>query len=174
METIYIRGGDKDSKGVHALQYHLRAKGHKVVRSKDEPYDRIVCWGVSTRDIYQPKPALNGNVNLYNKLQAIELFAEKDLTVPTLLGLKTALTNRRLFEQTKPWFGRKVHHEKGDDITLCEDWPSVRDVVEQRKAEYFSVYVPHTEEIRVWTFKDKAFAIYHKQYKNHGIDNYKT
>jgi hypothetical protein len=174
MKTIYIRGGDKASPGVRALKHHLQERGHQVVRDRNEPHDRIMCWGVSTRELANPKPALNGNVNLYNKMTALERFADKDIPVPTLLGPRTALTNRRLFNQTKPWFGRKSFHEKGNDITLCQEWGDVKNALAKQVAEYFSVFIPHTEELRVWTFKDEAFAIYHKQYKKPGFDNYKN
>lgn len=173
MKTIYIRGGDKDSPGVYALKYHLKAKGHEVVRSREEKHDRIVCWGVSTRELNAPKPSLNGNVNLYNKLQALTLFAKADVPVPTILGLEPSLTQKRLFNRTKPWFGRRIHHEKGKDIVVCNVWDEVENTVEYRQADYFSVYIPHTHELRVWTFRGKALAVYHKQYKEPGIDNYK-
>lgn len=174
MKTIYIRGGDKESPGVKALKYHLQELGHTVVRDKAEPHDRIMCWGVSTRDLYNPKPSVNGQVNLFNKMTAIQRFAKAGLTVPTLLGPQTALTNRRLFNQTKPWFGRKSFHEKGNDIVLCKEWTDVETDIEARTSEYFSVYVPHEMELRAWVFGNKTFAIYHKIYAKPGLLNYKN
>lgn len=174
MKTIYIRGGDKTSKGVKYLTQHLEAKGHEVVRSKDKPHDRIFCWGVSTRELGNPKPAVNGEVNKYNKRTAINLFAKANLNVPALLGPNTALTNRRLFAQTKPWFGRKLQHEKGNDIVVCQEWNEVIANVEGKVSEYFSVYVPHDLELRAWVFNGKVLAIYHKQYRNPGLMNFRN
>jgi len=68
MKTIFINGWASDEPGSVVLKEHLQDLGHKVARSKNENYDVIVCWGNSNRvpDV-KKVPALNGNVNMYNK-----------------------------------------------------------------------------------------------------------
>jgi len=175
MKKIYIRGGAKEESGVKVMQTHLEEYGHKVVRSKQEDYDCILCWGCSTRDAYVKNvPALNANVNIFNKFEAMLLFDEAGLKIPKLISPAVALMSHKLFELSKPWFARNFHHEKGLDIELCEKFSQVQTIVEEGKKEFFSVYVPHTMELRLWVYKEKVFAAYEKKYKNPSVMNFKT
>lgn len=170
MKTIYIRGGDANEPGVLVMKEHLEEKGHKVVRAKNKEYDVILCWGCSMRDpLVKNVPSLNGNVNLYNKMQALEKFQEKGVCTPTLVG---GYKGQGLIPPlTGPWFGRKFSHERGKDITI---FPKYIDVLHDLSCDFYTLYVPHVKELRVWVFQGKAVAVYHKYYRNPGLDNYKN
>lgn len=171
MKSIYIRGGDAKEPGVLVLKEHLENKGYKVVRAKTQEYDVVVCWGCSMRDQYIKKvPALNGNVNLYNKCTALKRFNLNGCTIPSLVETYDKDMKYRV-GQWGPWFGRNLSHEKGRDITVFQTY---EEVLKDRSKDFYTLYVPHIKELRVWTFKGEAFAVYHKQYRNPGIDNYKN
>jgi len=155
------------------VQHHLEELGHKIVRNRDKDYDVILCWGCSTRDLGRIRtPALNGQVNLYNKYEALRRFKRVGLTIPTTFSVLDGLDN--ITEYDLPWYARRVHHEKGQDIICCENPRAVTEVVKNRTADFFSVYIPHTEEIRAWVFKGRAIAFYHKHYKNPGLYNFRN
>lgn len=171
MRTIYLRGDKSDSADI--LQEHLEGKRHRVVRSKDKDYDIIVCWGMSTRDPgVRDVPTLNANVNLVDKYQALKKFRKAGVPIPTIFA--ACDVEDHIGEVGFPWFARKIYHEKGKDITVCETEVDVVDVVQTKKADFFSVYYPHEMELRAWVFNGNVFALYHKQYRNHGLMNFKT
>lgn len=174
MQTIYIRGGDKEEPGVDVLKHHLENIGHRVVRAKTHDYDVVVCWGVSMRDpLVRKVPALNANVNLFNKYEALMRFKRAGAPIPTTLAsyeLDDAFFGQ--FPPTVgPWFGRKFHHERGKDIEIYKTY---RDVVQQGAKDFYTLYYPHTQELRYWVFNGEVFAVYHKQYRNPGVENYKN
>lgn len=173
MKTIYIRGIDPKSKSSRMVGEHLKELGHTVVRNRTEPHDAILCWGCSTRDLEPSRiPALNSQVNLFNKYDSLLRFRRAGVTIPLVFSIMDG--EDKLEEYNLPWFARQIHHERGKDIICCEKQNDVRSVIKNRTADFFSVYIPHDEEIRVWVFDGKAFAIYHKQYAHHGLHNYKT
>jgi len=167
MKSIYIRGGDAKEPGVLVLKEHLENKGHRIVRRKDGvDYDVVVCWGCSMRDpLVKRVPALNANVNKYNKLEALLQFGKVGANIPII---KT-YDNRLPLDQG-PWLGRNLSHEKGKDIVVYETW---RDVQMSSPKDFYVRYIPNDQELRVWVYKEKAFAVYHKQYRVHDIENYK-
>lgn len=173
MKTIYIRGGSAEEPGVLVLKEHLENKGHKVVRAKDKDYEVVVCFGVSMRDpLVRKVPALNGHVNMYNKLQHFDRFRDADVLCPSTFPVRNAPERGRGFPL--PWFARKVSHERGKDISVCQTWEDVSRIKAEGEKDFFSVYVPHSEELRAWVWKDEVFAVYHKQYRNHSLENYKN
>lgn len=173
MNTIYIRGGDAKEPGVRVLKAHLEGKGHRVVRSKQEDYDVVVCWGCSMRDpLVKRVPALNGDVNLYNKYQALVRFEKKGIPIPEF---ESNMNPRFVYElhppRLGPWFGRRLSHERGKDIEIYGSW---RDVWNNGHHDFYTLYFPHVEELRAWVYEDKVFAWYRKHYRNPSIDNYKN
>lgn len=173
MRSIYIRGGAAEEPGVLVLKEHLEGYGHKVVRSKERDYDVVVCYGCSMRDpLVKKVPSLNGNVNLYNKYQAMQRFDDKGVLTPTIFSLDEG--EKRLPKYDLPWFARRLSHEKGKDIHVCSTRADVLKRIELRDADFFSVYVPHDMELRAWVFDGEVIAVYHKQYRNPGLDNFKN
>lgn len=174
MRSIYLRlpDGNPDLEtGAKVVRAHLEDKGHKIVRNKTKDYDVVLCWGCSAHDpLVKHRPTLNGNVNRYNKFQALEQFQREEIVTPTLVGgdrLREDLYPMKL----GPWFGRNVSHAKGKDIKIFKTF---KDVLKERSKDFYTLYVPHTRELRVWTFLGKSFAVYHKHYKNPSLDNYKN
>jgi glutathione synthase/RimK-type ligase-like ATP-grasp enzyme len=171
MKTIYIRGDKSESADI--LQEHLEERRHRVVRSKDKDYDVIVCWGMSNRDHgVKDVPTLNANVNLFDKYQSLKKFKKAGVHIPTVFSAMDAVDH--IGEVDFPWFARKVYHEKGNDIIVCKTEDDVTSVLKARQADFFSVYEPHEMELRAWVFNGEVFAVYHKQYRNHGLMNFKN
>jgi glutathione synthase/RimK-type ligase-like ATP-grasp enzyme len=73
-----------------------------------------------------------------------------------------------------PWFARKFAHERGKDIFVCKTKADVRERVQWYDHDFFTVYIPHDMELRAWVWKDEVFAVYHKQYRQHSLENYKN
>lgn len=181
MKSIYLRLPDGDpalETGAVMVRAHLEAKGHKIVRNKTHNYDVILCWGCGTRDpLVKGVPALNGKVNSFNKLTAIERFQEHGVLTPRIVPMNPELGPWEwpsIKEAPLPWFARKISHAKGKDIHLCEAPKEVIATYHARTHDFFSVYVPHTRELRAWVFRDKVFAAYHKHYRQPGLENYKN
>lgn len=174
MKSIYIRGGNKNEPGVLVLKEHLENKGHKVVRSKGDYYDVIVCFGCSTRDSggQLRKPALNGNVNLFSKLEAFHRFQDRDILCPPFEPLGYGINIPNAIWGPFPWFARKKSHERGKDIVVCKSQADARACRDTH--DFLTVYIPHTSELRAWVYKDECLAVYEKQYRDPSIDNYKN
>jgi len=173
MKSIYIRGGDAKEPGVLVLKEHLENKGHRVVRRKDgQDYDVVVCWGASMRDpLVKRVPALNGHVNSFDKYAALDRFVKAGIRTPEFFSVERGMHHE--YNDPFPWFARKFHHEKGNDIRVCRTRKDVERVFENRSHDFFSVYIPHDQELRAWVYKNKVFAVYHKQYRVHDVENYK-
>ena len=173
MRTIYLRlpdGNPELETGAKIVRAHLDAKGHKIVRNKTKEYDVTLCWGCSMHDpLVKRVPALNGNVNQFNKLQALGQFRKKHIMIPLTITLEHATNLINL--KAGPWFGRNISHAKGKDIKIFETGEEVQRLGDK---DFYTLYVPHTEELRVWVFQGKAFAIYQKHFKKPGLDNYKN
>src|ERR1019366_6771823 len=105
MKTIYIRGNKSES--ANMLRAQLEALGHKVVRAKTEPYDVVVCWGMSTREGELKKaPTLNGSVNLFNKYAAMRRMQKANVNIPFIFSVLDAPEDAVI---SLPWFARKVY-----------------------------------------------------------------
>jgi len=136
MKTIYIRGGEKGESGPMVLKHHLENIGHKVVRSKDKDYDAVVCWGVSLRDpLVRRVPSLNGNVNLFNKFEALRRFEKAKVPIPVTVA-SYELMDGVGHHDMGPWFGRKFHHERGKDITVYKNY---NDIVRNGAKDFYTL-----------------------------------
>jgi glutathione synthase/RimK-type ligase-like ATP-grasp enzyme len=169
--AIYLRGPASDSADI--LKYQLEELGHKVTRSKEKAHNVIACWGCSVRELPRGHaPALNGNVNLYNKLQALQLFQKAGVLTPTVFSIEDAIDH--IGEIPLPWLARKVYHERGKDITVCETRADVKSILRNRNADFFSVYLKHEMELRAWVCNGEVIAVYEKIYRNPGLMNFKN
>jgi hypothetical protein len=172
MKTIYIRGGDAKEPGVNVLKAHLEAKGHHVVRNKKEDYDVVVCWGCSMRDPQvRDVPVLNGQVNLFNKYEALMRFQDAGIPIPMTVKAADVVGRFPHAPEKGPWFGRQLAHEKGKDIVVYDTW---RKVLANNNSAFYTLYFKHAAELRAWVYKDRVFAWYKKYYRNPGLENYKN
>jgi glutathione synthase/RimK-type ligase-like ATP-grasp enzyme len=174
MKTIYLRmpdGKEELETGAVVTRAHLENIGHKIVRNKTKDYDVVLCWGCSMHDaLVKRVPSLNGKVNSFNKLQALERFQKEEIVTPTIVSCYDK--KRDLYPpRMGPWFGRNISHAKGKDIVVLKTW---QDAFEDTSREFYSLYVPHERELRVWVFQGKALAVYQKHYLKPGLDNYKN
>lgn len=161
MKSIYLRGGSAKNKAVKILTEHLTQLGHTVVRSKDEPHDVTVGWGMSRQGV--EGPMLNADVNLYNKFQAINIFKRNNIPAP-FVGTEI----RDVQGQPFPWLARKFQHKCGRDIKPVYGLGEARRIQVQYSPDFWSVFVPTKTEYRVWSFKDKVLAVYEKVFKGEG------
>jgi glutathione synthase/RimK-type ligase-like ATP-grasp enzyme len=164
MKTIYIRGGKDTNTAVRMLTNHLEGLGHGVARHRDAPHDVIVCWGMS---VNHEVPTLNGNVNKFDKFQAICEFHDKEIPAPNVF----TTDKWNIFgspESPFPWLARNWTHKGGKDIIVVNNIDEANDIDDLGHKDFFSVYTPTKTEYRVWVFKDKAFAVYEKQWKGEG------
>lgn len=160
MKTIYIRGGSAKNTAVRILTQHLEQLGHKIVRSKDEPFDVVLGWGTSRQGVQGPM--LNADVNLYNKFQAINIFKRAGIPAPVV-----ALNPRELTPPF-PWLARKFQHKCGRDIIPVQSIGQANRIQIQAGINFFSQFVPTKTEYRVWSFKNKVLAVYEKVWKGEG------
>jgi len=161
MKTIYLRGGKATNTAVQILTHHLSALEHEVVRHRDLPHDVIVCWGMScTRET----PTLNGNVNKFDKWEAILQFHRHKISAPIVFPIRELEHHAFRF----PLLARNRTHRGGLDIKVVNDWREAYAVNAKGDKDFFSVYIPTETEYRVWVFKNRAFAVYEKLYKGEG------
>ena len=168
MKTIYIRGGKVNNTAINVMKHHFEELGHKVVRDKNDPlgWDVGLSWGCS----YQgPKPFLNANVNRFDKFNCFKEFRDAGVLCPLTFAVDN-MRNRdyNLLLLNLPILARKKHHTKGKDIEVCRTRADVERVLHNGKHAFFSVWIPTDTEYRVWVFKNKALAVYEKQYKDEG------
>lgn len=163
MKTIYIRGGSPKNKSVQIMTHHLTQLGHEIVRSKDDAHDVVLGWGTSRQGV--EGPMLNADVNLYNKFQAINVFKRNNIPAPLVFtpGIAELEPN-----QPFPWLARKYQHKQGRDIKPAYNLREVREMSRRYQPDFWSVFVPTKTEYRVWSFKNKALAIYEKVWKGEG------
>lgn len=161
MRKIYIRGGSSKNKSVQILTHHLTQLGHEIVRDKDQPFDVVLGWGTSRQGV--EGPMLNADTNLYNKFQAINIFKRNAIPAP-VVGLRTQDIQDRPF----PWLARKFQHKQGKDIKPVYGLGEARRIQIQYEPDFWSVFVPTKTEYRVWSFKNKALAVYEKVWKGEG------
>lgn len=161
MKTIYLRGGKETNTAVKMLTHHLSALDHEVVRHRDLPHDVIVCWGMSCE---RKTPTLNGNLNKFDKWEAIRAFHYAGIFAPVVFSIETHEDYRGPF----PILARRRTHRGGTDILVCNNRSEAHEAWAARVYDFFSVYIPTSTEYRVWVFKNKAFAVYEKLYKGEG------
>ena len=166
MKTIRILGGNENTNAIKVLTAHLTRLEHKIVRTLEEDHDAGFSWGHS---YIGPKPFLNAEVNQFNKFECFRKFQVNDILCPFTFPVEQG---GELWDTSigvvLPWLARKVHHMKGKDIRVCSNWEQVKKVIEAKKHDFFSVFIPTETEYRVWVFQDEAFAVYEKQYKGEG------
>jgi len=172
MQTIYIRGGKANNTAINVMKHHFEELGHKIVRSKEDPFEVGLSWGCS---YHGPKPFLNANVNQFDKFSCFRKFEEAGVMCPVTLGSEEMRGIKAFdsiydgeFRRTLPWLARKSHHSKGKDIVVCKTFDEVECVIRAGEHAFFSVWIPTDTEYRVWIFQNKALAIYEKQYKGEG------
>jgi hypothetical protein len=160
----------KDSKrkigGSAAIETHLVGYGLQVHRSEFRPklFDAVVCWGRSDDN---GKPCLNANCNRFNKMTHLYMFEEAGILCPEVYEIHDMPPAATL--KPYPWLARKVAHQKGLDIVVCQNNKEAFACTETH--DFFTPWIPTRTEYRVWVFHDKVLAVYEKQFK--GDEEYK-
>jgi len=168
MKTIYLRGGKANNTAINVMKHHFEELGHKVVRSKEDPFEVGLSWGCSYNG---PKPFLNANVNQFDKFNCFKEFRDAGVLCPTTFDVNSAIPMYKSEEarpEKFPWLARKLRHTKGKDIVVCKTLADACIVRRNGEHSFFSVWIPTDTEYRVWVFKNKALAVYEKQYKGDG------
>ncbi len=163
MKTIYIRGGKGSNTAIKVMTHQLETLGHKVVRSKEDPFQVGLSWGCSYDG---PEPFLNSGVNRFNKFTAFSKFRDAGASCPFTYPI--AYIENHVIPRGEVWLARKRQHTKGKDIVVCKDTESARAIARRGEHDFFSVFIPTDTEYRVWVLGGKAFATYEKVYKGQG------
>jgi len=161
VKTIYIRGGKANNTAINVMKHHLEALGHPVTRSKEDPFQVGLSWGVSYEG---DKPFLNSHVNRFNKFTAFTKFRDAGVMCPVTFPINDALRHNNQL----PWLARRKQHTKGKDIVVCKSARDIANVANAGDHDFFSVFIPVATEYRVWVLHDKAFATYEKVFKGEG------
>jgi len=167
MKTIYLAGGAGSNTAIKVMTHHLTQHGHRVTRDPKDPegWDVTVRWGTSYG---YDKPALNAHVNKYDKYDGMIAQREAGVPVPKTASMDSYARYLPYPTQEIPWLARKRHHSKGKDIVVCPSLSVAKQVADAREHDFFSLFIPTETEYRVWTFQNKAFAVYEKEYKGEG------
>jgi len=163
VKTIYIRGGKANNTAINVMKHHLEALGHPVTRSKEDPFQVGLSWGVSYEG---EKPFLNSHVNRFNKFTAFTKFRDAGAACPVTYPI--AYIQNHVIPRGEVWLARRKQHTKGKDIVACKDTETARQVAMRGEHDFFSVFIPVATEYRVWVLHDKAFATYEKVFKGEG------
>lgn len=166
MKSIYIAGGKANNTAINIVKYHLEQAGHRVTRDAKDPdgWDVTLRWGVS---YHGDKPALNAQVNEFDKYDCFEAFDKLQVPHPVTVSMRDAELHPE-DGPSLPWLARKRHHVKGKDIRVCETSEEVYDTILQGEHDFFSVFIPTQTEYRVWVIRDQAIATYEKTFKGEG------
>lgn len=114
----------------------------------------VVCYGMQARS--NAFPTLN-NAPRLNKLHQGKKLDEHQVPVVKHLTNTEALRSN----DTPPMFGRRLQHYGGKDIMLALSNQEVQDRI-KAGAEFFTVYEPSLEEMRVWVYRRRHLASYKK------------
>jgi glutathione synthase/RimK-type ligase-like ATP-grasp enzyme len=167
MKTIYIAGGCKGNTAVKVLKHHLESLGYRVTRDAQDPggWHATLRWG---RSYHGSKPALNANVNAYDKYEAFKLFEAHGISMPQIVTASPEFGPNEWPPIVGPWLARKRHHVKGKDIVVCKTPGEVLRTYYAGTHDFFSVFIPTKTEYRVWVFRNRILAVYEKVYKGKG------
>jgi len=110
----------------------------------------IISYGVP---IESKLPTLNGNAGKLNKFEELGKLEEKK--VPTIPFSQYPI---RMIK-TSVYFGRSFKHTKGKDIVVYKDWDAIP---HYHKHQYFTQFIPHIREFRVWTYRGRHLSAYEK------------
>jgi len=147
MKTIYIRGGKANNTAINVMKHHFEELGHKVVRSKEDPFEVGLSWGCS---YHGPKPFLNGNVNQFDKFNCFKEFQAAGVLCPTTFSVNEGIHRvNPPSRNTTPWLARKSHHSKGKDIEVCRTLADIMRIYHNGEHTFFSVWIPTDTEYRV-------------------------
>jgi len=162
---IWLKTVDNKRKigGSAAIETHLVGHGLKVHRGTKPPaqYDATVCWGTQYDG---GEPCLNANCNRFNKMTHLEMFRQARILAPEVYLIHRPPRSAHLAPY--PWLARKVRHQQGRDIVVCQ---SDREAYACfRTHDFFTPWIPTQTEYRVWVFRNKVLAVYEKQFKGEG------
>lgn len=147
------------------MQLHLLSAAHSksadiltdLLRSHDigivgfNEADGVVSWGVA---VPNPRlPTLNARAGMGSKLAQLETLRNADIPVPKFGQTQEGLSY--------PIFGRRLRHTGGTDI-LPILLPMDEAALRESGIEYFTEFVPHRREFRVWVYRGRRLGVYEK------------
>jgi glutathione synthase/RimK-type ligase-like ATP-grasp enzyme len=159
MSTIYLRCAKEHNQSIRVLTQLLTEAGHEVVNNPPTNGSyATVCWGMSST----VEGVLNGKVNRFNKMQALDKFMGAGCKVPEI-------TIREHVDRITKWpqLARKVEHKCGRDIIVCRNRFQARRALERGRT-WFSEFIPTETEYRVWVFRKRVLGVYEKIWKGEG------
>lgn len=169
MKRVHWLGGGPGNTAKKVLQGHLKEHGIKVMSSQTLDYMAhynvdapVICWGHSVRTT----PNLNGKVNSLNKYEAMIAFIKNGVSTPVVFDAHPFHIRTQMKTNPFPWLARNISHIGGKDIIPVRTYEEA--MAQVGRKDFFSVFVPTRTEYRVWVFRDKAFAVYDKEFKGEG------
>ena len=151
--TLQLRIADCSKQSAGYLKDLLIEKGIEV--KVGERGDAVVCYGYG--GVNGPR-TLNGKAGTFNNLEQIQALERAGLPVPAF----TLGDPEDLFDMEMPLLARASLHREGKDIKPVFQ----SEEIPWRKAAgatFFTEFIPHTKEYRVWTFRDEVLATYTKE-----------
>ena len=113
------------------------------------PVTGLVSYGVVLRSSL---PALNARAGTRNKYEELQTLHSAGIAVPP------HHTSRESMLLTYPIMGRNFKHTRGRDIVWL---PNSRKVA-RHASDYFTQYIPHRREFRVWSYRRIPIGCYEK------------
>ena len=121
----------------------------------DRPAEAVVCYGVPYTG---PLPCLNGNAGRFDKFrQFVELRSRGVRTVDYYVPSMA----EQLPQEDYPLLGRQFSHHGGRDITVAFQ-PQDIEWRARAGADFFTRYLPNTQELRIWIFRRRLKGAYEK------------
>ena len=162
MKSIFLAGGKGSNTAIKIITRHLEGRGHRVTRNAKDPdgWDVTLRWGIS---YHGNKPAINANVNRFNKMEALIEFQKVGIAAPKIIKGAIQVTRGEL-----PVLARKIHHTKGKDIVVCKTADEVMEIAYAHTHDFFTPWIPTATEYRVWILNGNAFTVYEKEFKGEG------
>lgn len=116
-------------------------------RQHTDSVQGIVSYGVPCSSSL---PTLNANAGRLNKFEELVRLQERGIpTIPFFDGMWEETPSAK-----EIYFGRKFKHTKGKDIFM---WRK-----QKGTADYFTQYIPHVREFRVWAYRGRHLGTYEK------------
>lgn len=151
--SVQIRVAACSKQSAGYLRDLLTEQGVAVVPREDA--DAVVCYGYG--GVNGPR-TLNGKAGTFDNLEQIKMLDDAEVPIPPYyIPGEGARMDRMKF----PLFARASLHREGKDIKpvfQAEEIPWRK----AAGATFFTEFIPHTKEYRLWTFRNEVLATYVK------------
>jgi tetrahydromethanopterin:alpha-L-glutamate ligase len=150
--SIQLRIADCSKETAGYLKDLLIGKGIAV--KIGEEADATVCYGYG--GVRGPR-VLNGKAGTFDNLQQITTLRDAGIPIPNCYTRIADAMHAKF-----PLFARSSLHREGKDIKPVFQ-PEELAWRKAAGATFFTEFVPHTKEYRVWTFRNEVLATYVKK-----------